>query len=126
MKILLDTSVLIDHLRGFEAATAYLEEVKSRGDEPWSVTVVRTEVLAGMQPRNEESTRAFLSEIDWLDVDPALADRAGDLARQYLKSHPGVDTIDYIVAASADALEAQLATTNLKHFPMFPELKKPY
>lgn len=126
MKVLLDTSVFIDHLRGFEEATAYLADVKSRGDELWSVTVVRTEVLAGMRPRAEKPTRAFLAEIHWVDVDQALADRAGDLARRHIKSHPGVDTVGYIVAASAEVLEADLATTNLKHFPMFPKLKRPY
>lgn len=126
MKVLLDTSVLIDHLRGFEEATKYLADARSQGDELWSVTLVRTEVLAGMRPREEKPTRAFLAEIDWLDVDQALADRAGDLARRYIKSHPRVDTVDYIVAGSADALDADLATTNLKHFPMFPKLKKPY
>lgn len=126
MKILLDTTVLIDHLRGLKEATTYLADVKSRGDELWSVTIVRTEVLAGMRPKEEKPTLKFLAEIDWLDVDQALADRAGDLARRYIKSHPGVDTVDYVVAASADVLDADLATTNLKHFPMFPELKKPY
>lgn len=126
MRVLLDTSVLIDHLRGLEAATTYLANVKSRGDELWGVSVLRTEVFAGMLPKEEKATRAFLDEIEWLDVGVELADRAGDLARSYLKSHPGVDTIDYIVAASADALDAGLATTNLKHFPMFPGLTKPY
>jgi len=126
MKVLLDTSVLIDHLRGHKEATAYLADDKSRGDELWSVSVVRTEVLAGMLPKEERATRAFLDEIQWVDVDLELADRAGDLARKYLKSHRGVDSIDYIVGASAQALDADLATTNVRHFPMFPDLRKPY
>jgi predicted nucleic acid-binding protein len=126
MRVLLDTSVLIDHLRGFDEATAYLAEARSQGDELWSVTVVRTEVLAGMLPKEEKQTLAFLAEIGWLDVDQALADLAGDMARQYVKSHPGVDTVDYLFAASVEALEAELATTNLKHFPMFSGLKKPH
>lgn len=126
MKVLLDTTVLIDHLRGLEDATSYLAEAKSRGDDLWSVTIVRTEVLAGMRPREQKATREFLAEIHWLDVDEDLADRAGDLARRHIKSHPGVDTVDYVIAASAELLHANLATTNVKHFPMFPKLKKPY
>ena len=74
----------------------------------------------------EKQTLAFLAELGWLDVDQALADLAGDMARQYVKSHPGVDTVDYLVAASVEALEAEPATTNLKHFPMFSGLKKPH
>jgi predicted nucleic acid-binding protein len=47
------------------------------------------------------------------------------MARKYVTSHPGVDTVDYLVAASVETLEAELATTNLKHFPMLSGLKKP-
>lgn len=126
MRILVDTGVMIDHLRGLKEATTYLADTKSRGTGLWSVSVVRTEVLAGMLPKEEKATRAFLDQIEWLDVDLKLADHAGDLARKYLKSHPGVDTVDYIVGASAEALDADLATTNVKHFPMFPDLRKPY
>jgi hypothetical protein len=66
------------------------------------------------------------AESGWIDVDQTLADLAGELARRYVKSHPSVDTVDYIVAASVEALEAELATTNVKHLPMFTGLKKPY
>jgi predicted nucleic acid-binding protein len=59
-------------------------------------------------------------------VDQTLADLAGELARRYVKSHPSVDTVDYIVAALVEALDAESATTKLKHFPMFTGLKKPY
>jgi predicted nucleic acid-binding protein len=86
-------------LIGIEEATAYLADARSRGDELWSVTVVRTEIFAGMLTREEKRTRAFLAEIGWIDVDQTLADLAGELARRYVKSHPSVDTVDYIVAA---------------------------
>lgn len=126
MKILLDTTVLIDHLRGSKAATHFLSETVTRGDELCSVTIVRTEVLAGMRRNEEKATKALLSQIQWVDVDIEMADAAGNLAGRFLKSHPGVDTIDYILAAAADGLEADLATTNVKHFPMFSGLKPPY
>lgn len=126
MRVLVDTSILIDHLRGVAGATSFLAEVKSRGDELWSVIVVRTEVLAGMRRGEERKTKEVLAQLDWLDVDVELADAAGELARRYVKSRPGVDTVDYIVAASADALGADLATTNVKHFPMVAGLRAPY
>ncbi len=126
MKILLDTTVLIDHLRGFKGATQFLSEAVTRGDELCSVTIVRTEVFAGMRQKEEKTTRALLSQIQWVDVDIEMADAAGNLAGKFLKSHPGVDTVDYILAAAANGLRAELATTNVKRFPMFPDLKKPY
>jgi predicted nucleic acid-binding protein len=55
-----------------------------------------------------------------------MSERAGMLANRYLRSHPGVDPVDYVVAATAQHLGAELWTRNLKHFPMFPGLSTPY
>lgn len=125
MKLLIDTSVLIDHLRGDQRATTFLTAAAT-AHELWSVTVVRTEVLAGMRPREEPATRALLDALRWRTVDVEVADRAGALARRYLRSHSGVDTVDFVVAAAAQVLGARLCTANVKHFPMFRGLAPPY
>ena len=126
MKRVVDTSVLIDHLRGDAAAVALLRQAVLDGDELWSVTVVRTEILAGMRKAEEVPTLRLLDALGWQTVSIALADRAGMLASRYLRSHPGVDTVDYLVAATALELGADLWTCNVKHFPMFPTLERPY
>lgn len=126
MKLLLDTSVLIDVLRGHDGAVAFLQGAARDDQELWSVTSVRTEVLAGMRPRERGPTMALLGAVRWIDVTVDLADAAGDLARKYLRSHPGVDVTDYLVAAAAQRLEARLCTRNLRHFPMLPDLEAPY
>ena len=36
------------------------------------------------------------------------------------------DVTDYLVAAAAEQLGARACTTNLRHFPMFPDLEAPY
>jgi len=125
-KLLVDTSVLIDHLRGDPRASSLLGDAVRRGDELWSVTVVRTEILAGMRHHEEAATRRLLDQIQWQEVTVEIADRAGDLARRYLRSHPGVDTVDHLVAAAALVLGADLKTRNVKHFPMFPKLAAAY
>lgn len=124
--LLLDTSVLIDHLRGVAPAAGRLTAALAAGDELWSVTVVRTEILAGARPGEEATIARLLDLLRWLDVTPELADAAGRLAATYLRSHPGVDTVDYLVAAGAQHLEAELLTMNVRHFPMFPGLRAPY
>ncbi len=126
MKLLLDTSVLIDVLRGHEGAVAFLHDAATRDDELWSVTIVRTEVLAGMRPREQGPTMALLDALRWIEVTVDLADAAGALGRKYLRSHPGVDVADYLIAAAAQRLEARPCTMNLRHFPMFPDLEAPY
>ena len=126
MRLVLDTTVLIDHLRGDARARDLIADAVRNGDEIWSVTVVRTEVLAGMRSREEARTLSLLEELNWLDVTIEVADRAGDLARRYLKSHRGVDTTDYILAAACEILQARLFTSNVKHFPMIKGIKSAY
>lgn len=126
MKLVVDTSVLVDHLRGDPRAVGFLLGAVRRGDELWSVTVVRTEVIAGMRRGEERETYGLLAQLRWLDVTPALADAAGELARRFLRSHPGVDTVDYLLAAATQAAGGELATLNVKHFPMFPDLDPSY
>lgn len=127
MRLLLDTSVLIDFLRGRPAgAVALINRALVRGDELWSSEVVRAELLAGMRPSEEPATRELLGLLSWVGVDDSLAEAAGALGRRYLKSSPGIDIADLLVAASADRLDAELKTTNVKHFPMFKGLQPPY
>jgi hypothetical protein len=126
MRYVVDTSVLVDHLRGHRAATELLLKLVKRRHELWSVTLVRTEIIAGMRPSEVESTRALLARLRWLDVSIPLADLAGTLASRFLRSHPGIDVADYVVAAATQTLGARLLTCNVKHFPMFAKVRAPY
>lgn len=121
-----DTSVLVDHLRGDPRATERLRAAVEATDELWSVVVVRTEVLAGARPAEEPAIRSLMGQLRWLDVTSDLADAAGRLAARYLRSHPGVDTVDYLLAATVQALDGELLTLNVRHFPMFPRLQPAY
>jgi predicted nucleic acid-binding protein len=126
MTIVVDTSVLIDHLRGNRAAQLALDAAARRGERLACSVVTRVEVLAGMRPSEERTTRKLLDALDWIPVDTALAERAGLMANRYLRSHPGVDPVDFIIAATVEEHDASLWTQNLKHFPMFPDLVPPY
>jgi predicted nucleic acid-binding protein len=92
MRKLMDTSVLINHLRGDRRAVDLLLDCARNGDELWSVVFVRTEILAGARKAEERATHRLLDRLRWQDITIAIADRAGSLARQYAKSHSGADT----------------------------------
>jgi len=124
--ILLDTSVLIDHLRGTPEARAVLNAAVRDGERLAASVLSKVEVLAGMRPAEEKATRGLLDSLDLVPVDDAVAERAGGLANRYLRSHPSVDPVDYVIAATAQHLDAALWTRNIKHFPMFPQLESPY
>jgi predicted nucleic acid-binding protein len=58
MRLVLDTSIPIDHLRGRPAAaTRLIPDAIERGDELCSSYVVRAELLAGMRGGEEETTK---------------------------------------------------------------------
>jgi predicted nucleic acid-binding protein len=126
MTVLVDTSVLVDHLRGNHAARDALAEAVARGDRLAASVVVKVEILAGMRPEEERLTRRLLDAVEWFPVTDPIAERAGEFANRFLRSHPGVDPVDYIIAATATLHDAALWTRNVRHFPMFPDLRAPY
>ena len=125
MSVLVDTSVLIDVLRGEPAAAAVLRDARTAGPLHAS-EVTRLEVLAGMRAREEPSTLALLAVLTWHSLDEKVAEVAGDLGRRWLPSNRGIDSADLAIAATAVLLGTQLLTRNVKHFPMFSGLTSPY
>jgi len=71
-----------------------------------------------MRGGEEAATLALLDALQWQHVTTGLADRAGGLASRFLRSHPGVDIVDFVIAAGAELLQADLWTLNTKHFPI--------
>jgi predicted nucleic acid-binding protein len=122
---LVDTSVLIDYLRGRQEAAGVLE--REREKEPLQASeITRLEVLAGMRPREEQETRKLLSTLRWHPVDAEIAEKAGELGRACVPSHGGIDGADLAIAATALLLNARLLTMNVRHFPMLPDLRPAY
>lgn len=123
--VLVDTSVIIDYLRGHHGAEGVLE--RARVSTPLHASeITRLDVLSGMRLGEEVATRSFLSTFVWHSVDDLIAERAGELGRQWLSSHRSIDSADLAIAATAIVAECKLLTCNVKHFPMFKDLRKPY
>lgn len=125
MTVLVDTSVIIDYLPGNHDAERVLEE--ARMDAPLHASeITRLEVLARMRTVEESATRALLSIFIWHPLDTLISERAGELGRKSLSSHHSIDSADLAIAATAVVTGYELLTCNVKHFPMFDGLKKPY
>ena len=85
-----------------------------------------TEVYAGARNQREERQIAQLEAFfRWLPVTTDIARRAGVFLRLYEMGH-GIDDADALIAATAEHHGHDLATLNMKHFPMFPRLEPPY
>lgn len=125
MTALVDTSVVIDFLRGNKTAADVLE--RERATAPLHASeITRLEVLAGMRQVEENTTRSLLSIFRWHPVDAEIAEDAGALGRRWLPSHHTIEGADLAIAATALRTGLRLLTRNVRHFPMFPELEPPY
>ena len=125
MKVL-DTSVAIDHLRGSESAANLLVAALKAEEALVASEVVRFELLIGARQEEMEALEDFSAALSWIPVTEEVARMAAALARRHRRSHSGIDDVDYLIAATALLLDAELLTTNVRHFPMIPELKAPY
>jgi predicted nucleic acid-binding protein len=119
----LDTSVLIDVLRGSDPAASWLGHLD---EVPACSEITRAEILRGVRSAERRPTDRLLSALRWIPVDERVSRRAGELGRQYRRSHPGLSVADLVIAATALELGAPLATGNVRHYPMFPRLRPPY
>jgi predicted nucleic acid-binding protein len=123
---LVDTSVAIDHLRGVQEAVDLLGGLIDADEVLLASEVVRFELLAGVRRSEVEALEQFFSALSWVPVGEEVARTAGDLARRHRRAHSGIDDADYLIAATAVLLEADLLTTNVRHFPMLAGLAAPY
>ena len=122
-KILVDTDVLIDFLRGKEKAIAFIEKFSHR---IILSPIVVTELYAGVKGTDELSVLDnFVSLFRVVPIDSDIAKAGGLYKRDFGKSH-GVGLADAILAATADSENAELKTLNVKHYPMCAGLKPAY
>jgi predicted nucleic acid-binding protein len=115
--ILLDTSVILDHLNGRSGRTAYLEQLIEKGHLLACCSVNVTEVYAGLRPGEETKTASFVDSLEFLPVTPEIARQAGLLRRDWRAKGQTLSYTDVTIAAVALANGAALLTDNRKHFP---------
>lgn len=124
--ILVDSDVLIANLRGLDAARDWLSHTRIRAGRLAVSVVTNAEIVGGMRsPERREVTR-LLNSLRPLPVTDIVAHRAGELHRRYRRSHTAIGLVDYLIAATALVHGLELATLNIKHFPMFADLQRPF
>jgi len=121
--ILVDTDVLVDFFRGHRKAMALINAHSAR---IILSSIVVAELYAGVKGDAEQvALENFVSLFRVVPVTSEIAKAGGLLKRDYGKSH-GVGLADAILAATADAENADLKTLNTKHYPMLKNLRPAY
>lgn len=121
-RLLIDTDVLIEYLRGRDRAVEYLEGLHA---DLYVSVVSIAELFAGVRGEEEEaSLKQFLLTFTVLPVTQKVAQLGGLYRREYRASH-GTGIADALIAATAEDSGAGLVSFNRRHFPMV-EITVPY
>jgi predicted nucleic acid-binding protein len=115
---LLDTTVLIPHLRGDEVATTLLLDLLADGHMLGTSCVNVAEVERGIRPKERRAVEVLLGRLRFLETTREAATRAGRYQAQFEKRGVTIHTADALVAGTARAHGAILLTDNVRDFPM--------
>lgn len=124
-KLLLDSTVLIDVLRGNEKVYIWIEEARSRSHELFTTPINVDEIFRGLRVEDEDEVNGIEELFRWLPVAPlgkSEGEIAGTWRRQFAGKGITLDQGDCLIAACALSNDAAIATDNIKDFPM-SELK---
>lgn len=116
--VLLDTTVLIDLLRGRADAVARLRRLREGGDRAYVCAINVEEVVRGL--RSDERGRALdlLSGLRLVSLGRAEGWQAGEWRNDYASRGRTLSQSDCLIAAAAVSAGGKLATGNPKDFPM--------
>jgi len=115
MKLLLDTSILIDVLRLRNQRNEWLAELV-RGGHTFSTTTLNiAEIYAGLRPAEKGRTEALLSGLELCELTGTSARLAGRLKNTWARK-------GHTLTAIAIERGCALLTDNRKDFPM-PEVQ---
>jgi len=118
MKLLLDTSILIDVLRLRNRRNEWLAELVRAGHTLSTTTLNIAEIYASMRPAEGARTEALLSGLELYELTGSSARLAGGLKNTWARKGNTLTLADTIVAAIAIERGCALLTDNRKDFPM--------
>lgn len=119
-RLLLDSTVLIDALRGKPAAPR-LRGLRRSGTEPWVCAISIEEIWRGARADEEPVVRRLFAGLRIAPLGTAEGIRAGGWRRDFARRGITLHQADCLIAAAAIGIGASLATANVSDFPM-PEL----
>jgi tRNA(fMet)-specific endonuclease VapC len=121
IRIVIDTDILIDHLRGMEKAKEYLREIEEGNVRAAISVITEAELAAGHSMKDSSvqmKVKRLLNILEKVEVTSKIAWRAGEIKRNY-KSR----LMDALIAATALEFNSKLVTRNVKHYEMIAELE---
>jgi|SRR3989344_5598277 len=122
MKLLVDTSILIDNLRGGKQLEIFLNSI-NEDDILYISSIVIFELYSGLSSKKAvvfKKIFEFKKYFKIVDLDWDIARRGGEMNRDL---NVELDSPDYLIAATAQEIGALVVTLNKKHFEKIPGLQ---
>ena len=119
-RYLLDTTFLIDHLRGDPAAVDRLRAMYEAGDDPIVTSVTNAEAWAGQRGPAVADIEEFLRYFEYVHAGPETARLAGTWRAVARGNGRTLDITDALIAATALDIQATVLTRNVRDFALTP------
>jgi len=116
-RIVLDTTVLIDALRGYPAVDR-IRSLRGSKSQLWVTPISIEEVWRGLRPGEEEVADRLISALRLTPFDRTVARTAGSWRRRYAANGVTLAQADCFIAAATHRIKGRLATGNPVDFPM--------
>ncbi len=116
-RLLLDSTVLIDALRG-RPATGRVASLRRAGVEPWVCAISVEEIWRGLRRREEAAASRLFRGLRLAPLGVTEGIRAGSWRRWHAERGVTLHQADCLIAAAAVNIGAALATANVADFPM--------
>ena len=116
-RLLLDSTVLIDALRGRPAATR-VAGLRRTGTEPWVCAISVEELWRGLREKEQSRARRLFNGLRLAPLGVAEGIRAGTWRKTFAERGVTLHQADCLIAAAAIGIGAALATANVRDFPM--------
>ena len=120
MRLVLDSTVLIDALRGYPA-TDRIRSLRRSGAQLWVCPISIEEIWRGLREGEEQAAARLINALRIAPIDRTAAMMAGEWRREYAKAGSTLHQADCLIAASTLRIGGRLATGNPTDFPM-PEV----
>jgi predicted nucleic acid-binding protein len=121
MKVVFDTSVLVDCLRGNSGAVRIVEKVAKKEIDGFISVLTEAELYGGRECGTVEGlskVKNFVSLFTEIILTSEIAQQAGFFKRKY-----GVELPDAIIAATASVYDASVWTKNIKDFEVIKDIQ---
>jgi predicted nucleic acid-binding protein len=116
--VLLDTTVVIDLLRGRPGAIARLRALRESGDVPHTCAVSVEETVRGLRDDEDEPARGLVVGLREASLGDTEGWQAGEWRRAFAARGRTLTQADCLIAAAALSAGGRLATGNPRDFPM--------